>query len=41
MEGDINSRRMGWAGHITRMEDERITKRRFLMGNLIIQNSRT
>jgi hypothetical protein len=28
--------RLGWVGHIIRMEDERIPKR-FVMGNFIIQ----
>jgi hypothetical protein len=26
IEGDIKCRRLGWEGHITRTEDERITK---------------
>jgi len=34
---DIKIRRQGWAGHIVRMEDERIPKT-FLMGNFIIQD---
>ena len=25
--GDIHIRRLGWAGHIVRMEEERITKK--------------
>jgi hypothetical protein len=29
--------RLGWVGHIVRMEDERIP-RKFIMGNYIIQN---
>ena len=27
--GDIHIRRLGWAGHIVRMEEERITKKAF------------
>jgi hypothetical protein len=34
---DIKIRRLGLAGHITKMEDERIPKKRVLMGNFIIQ----
>jgi len=34
---DIKIRRLGLASHITRMEDERIPKKMFLMGNFIIQ----
>jgi len=31
--GDIHIRRLGWAGHIVRMEEERITKKKVLNGN--------
>jgi hypothetical protein len=34
---DIKIRRTEWAGHVIRMEDERIPKR-FLMGNVIIKD---
>ena len=34
---DIKIRRLGWEGHIVRMEHEKIAKR-FLMGNFIIQD---
>jgi len=30
---DIKIRRLSWAGHIMRMEEERIFKKRFLNGN--------
>ena len=33
---DIKIRRLGWAGHIVRMEDETIPPKKFLMGNFII-----
>jgi hypothetical protein len=36
---DIKIRRPGWAGHITRMEEESIAKR-FLPGNFTTQDSR-
>ena len=35
---DMKIRRLGWVCHVTRVEDERIAKRRFLMGNIIIQD---
>jgi hypothetical protein len=35
---DIEIRRLGWAGHLVRMENERIPQKRFLMGNLITQD---
>ena len=36
---NIQIRRLGWAGHIIRMEDERSPpKKRFLMGYSIIQD---
>jgi uncharacterized Rossmann fold enzyme len=30
---DIKIRRLEWAGHIIRMEEERIPKKKFLNGN--------
>jgi hypothetical protein len=34
---DINIRRLGWAGHITRIGDEKTLKKRLSMGNFITQ----
>ena len=35
---DIKIKGLGWAGHIVRLQDERIPKKRFLMGNFIIRH---
>ena len=32
---DIKIRRLGWAGHIIRVEYERIPQKRFVMGNFL------
>jgi hypothetical protein len=37
---DTSVRRLGWVGHITRTQDERIPKRRFLMEKSKIQDGR-
>jgi hypothetical protein len=35
---DIKIRRLGWAGNIVRMKNERIPKTRFLVGNFLSQD---